>query len=95
MTETFRIFPVRSNASLNVIEPIVKKLAFLAHSTVSNLAPVRYARFIHVAIDSSQALILSARAGTSISLSSSSVRVHVNAATVISSVSSSQLEGNP
>lgn len=42
--ETLRIRPVRSNASLNVMEPRVKKLALRAHSTVSKRAPVRHAR---------------------------------------------------
>lgn len=51
-----------------------------AHSMLSNRAPVFQNRLNQTLKESSQAVILFARDGTSNTLSSSSVRVHVNAA---------------
>jgi len=82
MTETLRIRPVRSKASLKVRLPSVKKDALRAHSSESNLAPVRHARFIQPNVDSLQAVIRLASSGTSRVRSSASVRVQVSAATM-------------
>lgn len=61
--DTFKILPVLSNASLKVILPNVNQLAFLAHSIVSNLAPVFQIRFIHTVVGSEHAVIRSASSG--------------------------------
>ena len=73
--------PVRSYASRNVILPFVQKHDFLAHCTVSKRAPVVYIRFAQTESGSSQAVIFSATSGIVIRRSSSSVCVHMKAAT--------------
>jgi len=60
--------------------PLVNQVEALAHLTESNLAPVFHHRVAHVRNPSWQAVILSAMAGTMISLSSASVRVPTSAA---------------
>lgn len=57
-----------------------KSPTFLAHSIVSNLAPVCRKRLNHTVNGSEHAVILSANSGAKSSLSSLSVRVHKRAA---------------
>lgn len=73
MTETFKTLPVRSYASLNVMLPLVQKLALRAQSTVSNRAPVFHQRRIQTGSGSEQAVIMSESEGTRSRSSSESV----------------------
>lgn len=59
----FNFLPVLSNASSNVVDPLVNQFDFLAHATESNLAPVLINLGIHTYHGSSQAVIFLANCG--------------------------------
>ncbi|KAH3686931.1 hypothetical protein WICPIJ_002092 [Wickerhamomyces pijperi] len=78
----FNTFPVRWYASLKVMDPRVKNIAFLAQSTASYFAPVVISLLVETLNGSEQAVILLASSGLINSFSSLLVLVAVNAATI-------------